>query len=260
MRLRGLCRSRDASRAEVTCRIMAAPRRLFPLRLLLLLPLLGFCRAAAAEDGKDARLPAVCGGGCCPGLVRNGSAVAAQCASRPGARLRGRCCCSGGEAAAAVLGLDLGNCSLQHLCSSFQEASTALLIDLTDNPLEPLPEDAFRSFTHLQTLALPLTLDCPGGNEGWDNVTVQGSSRICHGQRNPCNGSGGLGHLCPKDSSCTPNGPGLPQCLCASPHYGYKCLRQGTFPYLLFFGTLGAVTIALSLLLWVTQRRKAKIS
>uniref|UniRef100_A0A670HZ39 All-trans retinoic acid induced differentiation factor n=1 Tax=Podarcis muralis TaxID=64176 RepID=A0A670HZ39_PODMU len=156
--------------------------------------------------------------------------------------------------------LDLGNCSLQHLCSSFQEASTALLIDLTDNPLEPLPEDAFRSFTHLQTLALPLTLECPGGNEGWDNVTVQGSSRICHGQRNPCNGSGGLGHLCPKDSSCAPNGPGLPQCLCTSPHYGYKCLRQGTFPYLLFFGALGAVTIALSLLLWVTQRRKAKVS
>ncbi|CAI5771614.1 All-trans retinoic acid induced differentiation factor [Podarcis lilfordi] len=242
---------------------MAAPRRLFRMRRrLLLLPLLGFCLAAAA-GGNSGELPAVCGGGCCPGRVRNGSAVAAQCASRPGARLRGRCCCSGGQAAAAaavVLGLDLGNCSLQQLCSSFQEASMALLIDLTDNPLEPLPEDAFRGFTQLQTLALPLTLDCPGGNEGWDNVTVQGSSRICHGQRNPCNGSGGLGHLCPKDSLCSHDGPGLPQCLCTSPHYGYKCLRQGTFPYLLFFGALGAVTIALSLLLWVTQRRKAKVS
>ncbi|XP_062981229.1 all-trans retinoic acid-induced differentiation factor [Elgaria multicarinata webbii] len=234
---------------------MAAPS---PPGVPRLLPLLLLGLAAAAAAGA---LDPVCGGGCCAGPVRNGSAVAALCGSRAGAVLRGRCCLEGQPEQEAVVGLDLGNCSLHRLCSSFQEASTAFVIDLTGNPLERLPEDAFRGFTLLQTLALPQTLDCPGGSEGWDNVTLQGSSsRICQGQRNPCNGSGGLGRLCPEDSVCVPDGPGLPQCLCIGPFHGYKCLRQGTFPSLLFFGTLGAVTTTLSILLWATQRRKAKRS
>lgn len=33
---------------------------------------------------------------------------------------------------------------------------------------------------------------------------------------------------------------------------------QGTFPMLLFGGILGTTTVSLSLLLWGTQRRKAK--
>lgn len=33
---------------------------------------------------------------------------------------------------------------------------------------------------------------------------------------------------------------------------------QGTFPMLLFGGILGTATVSLSLLLWGTQRRKAK--
>lgn len=100
---------------------------------------------------------------------------------------------------------------------------------------------------------------------------------------------------CPENTACAPDGPGLVQCLCNSPFHGYKCLRevsacqtgpptpsaphptvggvggssggtalltsassQGTFPVLLFCGILGAVTLSLSLLLWGTQRRKAK--
>lgn len=102
--------------------------------------------------------------------------------------------------------------------------------------------------------------------------------------------------LCPENAACAPDGPGLVQCLCDSPFHGYKCLRevsayrtgpplptpppararaawagggvgaapltaassQGTFPVLLFCGILGAITLSLSLLLWGTQRRKAK--
>nr|XP_034966174.1 all-trans retinoic acid-induced differentiation factor [Zootoca vivipara] len=159
----------------------------------------------------------------------------------------------------AILRLDLGNCSLQQLCSSFQEASTALVIDLTDNPLEPLPEDAFRGFTQLQTLVLPPTLDCPGGNEGWENVTLRGRSRVCHGQRNPCNSSGGLGHLCPKDSSCAPTGPACPSAS-ASAHTTATsaCARAPSLPAVLW--DLGSRHHCPSLLLWVTQRQKAKVS
>uniref|UniRef100_A0ABM5F861 All-trans retinoic acid-induced differentiation factor isoform X2 n=1 Tax=Pogona vitticeps TaxID=103695 RepID=A0ABM5F861_9SAUR len=225
--------------------------------------LLGFLVAAAAAEPGAAPPPGqVCGEGCCAGPAPEGSAVAAFCGNRTGAELRGRCCVDGAteQEAVVVVGLDLGNCSLTTLCSGFQEARTAVIIDLTGNPLRDLPEDAFRGFTQLQTLALPQHLDCPGGSKGWENMRVQGSSRSCQGQRNPCNGSAGLVWLCPEASLCTPDGPGLFQCLCMSPYHGYKCLRQGSFPYLLFLGTLGAATAILSILLWVTQRRKAKTS
>ncbi|XP_053107009.1 all-trans retinoic acid-induced differentiation factor [Hemicordylus capensis] len=209
----------------------------------------------------------VCGGACCAGGVRASSAVAALCGSRGGARLQGRCCLDGAlereEAAAAVVvvGLDLWNCSLRELCPGFREARTAVLIDLTDNPLAHLPEDTFRGFTQLQTLLLPPELGCPGGGAAWDADTIRGSSRTCQGQQSPCNGSEGPAELCPEASLCAPDGPGLPQqCLCANPFHGYKCLRQGSFPYLLFYGSLGGATAALSTLLWATQRRKAKSS
>ncbi|KAJ7341426.1 hypothetical protein JRQ81_005507 [Phrynocephalus forsythii] len=245
---------------------LPGPPALPPMLMLLVGALLLAARGggdAAAEQalpGATAPSPPppgqVCGEGCCVRPAPEGSAVAAFCRNRTGATLRGRCCLE----RETVLGLDLGNCSLTTLCSSFHEASTAVIIDLTSNPLLHLPGEAFRGFTQLQTLALPQHLDCPGGNEGWESVSIRGSSRSCQGPRNPCNGSAGLVWLCPEASRCTPDGPGLSQCLCMSPFHGYKCLRQGSFPYLLFFGTLGAITAALSIVLWATQRRKAKTS
>ncbi|NXC23092.1 ARAID factor, partial [Corythaeola cristata] len=130
--------------------------------------------------------------------------------------------------------------------------------DLTENPLTTLPNGSFLGFTHLQRLAVPLALECPGGSSAWEEVTTHESSRLCQGQKNPCNGSGELAWPCPENAACAPDGPGLVQCLCDGPFHGYKCLREGTFPVLLFCGILGAVTLGLSLLLWGTQRRKAK--
>ncbi|NXV56805.1 ARAID factor, partial [Molothrus ater] len=130
--------------------------------------------------------------------------------------------------------------------------------------------------------AVPLALECPGGSDAWQDVTVDRSSRLCQGQRNPCNSSQQLAWPCPENSVCAPDGPGLVQCLCEGPFHGYRCLRevgavglplplqqqglpwcsllswQGTFPMLLFGGILGTATVSLSLLLWGTQRRKAK--
>ncbi|XP_064304522.1 all-trans retinoic acid-induced differentiation factor isoform X2 [Phalacrocorax carbo] len=194
------------------------------LLLLLLLPLLPLSRAATGE--------AVCGS--CPGPPRSGSIVARFCASRPGTESEGRCCRERGAHPERLLG------------------------DLTENPLTTLPNGSFLGFTHLQCLALPLPLECPGGSSAWEEVTTNGSSRLCQGQRNPCNGSGELAWPCPENAACAPDGPGLVQCLCDSPFHGYKCLREGTFPVLLFCGILGATTMALALLLWGTQRRKAK--
>ncbi|NWT26593.1 ARAID factor, partial [Cardinalis cardinalis] len=106
--------------------------------------------------------------------------------------------------------------------------------------------------------AVPAALECPGGSDAWQDVTVDRSSRLCQGQRNPCNSSEQLAWPCPENSECAPDGPGLVQCRCEGPFHGYRCLREGTFPMLLFGGILGAATVSLSLLLWGSQRRKAK--
>uniref|UniRef100_A0A8C8SPC2 EGF-like domain-containing protein n=1 Tax=Pelusios castaneus TaxID=367368 RepID=A0A8C8SPC2_9SAUR len=219
--------------------------RLWALLLLL---------AAWGERGGATRPSSVCG--CCPGPVRTSSRVAEYCASRPALQLWGRCCLSG----AAIQGLDLGNCSLPLLCPGFQDARTAVVIDLTENPLQNIPNTSFRGFTRLQSVSLPFALECPGGDLAWDHITTHGDNRTCWGQRNPCNGSAELAWLCPENSLCTPDGPGLFQCLCSRNYHGYKCLRKGTFPMLLFYGILGAVTATLSLLAWASQRRKAKAS
>uniref|UniRef100_A0A669PM34 All-trans retinoic acid induced differentiation factor n=1 Tax=Phasianus colchicus TaxID=9054 RepID=A0A669PM34_PHACC len=153
--------------------------------------------------------------------------------------------------------LDLSNCSLRTLPSAFSEAAAAVVLDLTENPLPALPAGSFLGFTQLQQLAVPPAVPCPGGSGAWEDVTTYGSSRLCRGQRNPCNGSEELAPLCPENAACAPDGPGLSQCLCASPFHGYKCLRQGAFPVPLFCSVLGTVTAALSLALWGTQRRHA---
>ncbi|NWU99528.1 ARAID factor, partial [Upupa epops] len=154
--------------------------------------------------------------------------------------------------------LDLSNCSLRSLPPGLSEATDAIVLDLTENPLVLLPNSSFPGFTQLQLLAVPLALECPGGSSAWENVTTLGNSRLCQHQRNLCNSSGELVQLCPENAACAPDGPGLIQCLCNSPFHGYKCLREGTFPVQQFCVILASVTLGLSLLLWGTQRRKAK--
>ncbi|XP_061559788.1 all-trans retinoic acid-induced differentiation factor [Phycodurus eques] len=193
----------------------------------------------------------------CSGAVLNGSAVGEFCSSFAG-RVAGRCCL-GNETSGRerIIGLDLSNCSLTHV-DNLQEASAAFIIDLSINSIFNMSDTAFQGFSKLSHLILPADMACPGGNSSWEKVELKEGKRLCKGQRNTCNQPGKTPANCPEYAQCGPYGPGFFECSCADNYHGYKCLREGQFPALQVLGPLGASTFVLSLLLWLTQRRKAK--
>ncbi|XP_053565415.1 all-trans retinoic acid-induced differentiation factor [Bombina bombina] len=194
----------------------------------------------------------------CPGAIRSSSEVSHLCQSTHGAKVQGRCCVSREADSDAIIGLDLWNCSLEHLDPALHLTNATVVIDISQNPLHDLPCELFRGLTGLQYIALPITMNCPGGDDLWGQVDRNGSERICQYQRSQCNSTEELSLLCPENSVCAPDGPGYTQCVCVPGFHGYKCLREGTFPMLMFFGILASVTVTLSVLLWCTQRRKVK--
>lgn len=222
-----------------------SPWSLVPWAAALLLAL-GVERALA--------LPEICIQ--CPESVQNLSNVAHYCKQTPELTLQARCCLN---QKGIILGLDLQNCSLKDLGPNFSQAYTAVIIDLRENPLKDDLADSFHGFTQLQTLVLPQDVKCPGGIKAWGTVTIYNDNRTCQEQKNLCNSTGDP-EMCPENGSCAPDGPGLSQCVCADGFHGYKCMRQGSFPLLMFFGTLGSTTLSISILLWGTQRRIVKTS
>ncbi|XP_058235464.1 all-trans retinoic acid-induced differentiation factor [Hemibagrus wyckioides] len=209
-----------------------------------------FILSSVSVDGQptDAQLCHMC-----EGAVQNHSAVWRFCLSE--GRIEGRCCFQDEEE--NILGLDLSNCSLSHV-EDLQEASAAVIVDLSSNPVSNMSDFIFQGFNHLSYLILPIKLDCPGGNTSWDRVDINHDTRFCEGQRNACNLTGQISLDCPENSVCMPYGPGFFQCSCAQNFHGYKCLREGNFPMLEVMATLGGSTVVVSLLLWITQRRKIK--
>ncbi|KAM3860944.1 all-trans retinoic acid-induced differentiation factor [Diretmus argenteus] len=194
----------------------------------------------------------------CSGPVQNGTAVGRFCTSSAG-RTEGRCCLRNDNTSSPeyIIGLDLSNCSLTHV-ENLQEASTASMIDLSLNPIVNMSDSVFEGFIELNDMILPANVDCPGGNTSWEKVDVKEGNRLCRGQRNVCNQTGQMSFNCPENSLCAPYGPGFFECSCADNYHGYKCLREGEFPIIQVFGPLGASMVLVSILLWVTQRRKAK--
>ncbi|XP_068433296.1 all-trans retinoic acid-induced differentiation factor [Clinocottus analis] len=194
----------------------------------------------------------------CSGVVLNGTTVGQFCFSSAG-RIDGRCCLKHNNIGDTehIIGLDLSNCSLTHV-DVLHGASTAIMIDLSLNPIVNVSDTAFQGFTELNRMFLPPDIDCPGGNTSWEKVEVKEGNRICEGQKDMCNQTGQLSIYCPENSLCAAYGPSFYACSCADNFHGYKCLRQGDFPFLLVFGSLCAFTVGISSLLWLTQRRKAK--
>ncbi|XP_054474678.1 all-trans retinoic acid-induced differentiation factor isoform X2 [Anoplopoma fimbria] len=194
----------------------------------------------------------------CSGAVLNGTAVGRFCSSSAG-RIDGRCCLKNDNTSdpERIIGLDLSNCSLTHV-EDLHGASTALMIDLSLNPIVNISDTAFQGFIELNYMILPQDIVCPGGNASWEKVEFKEGNRLCEGQRDMCNQTGQLSINCPENSICAPYGPSFFECSCEHNFHGYKCLREGEFPVLLVFGPLGVFMVVISFLLWVTQRRKVK--
>ncbi|XP_043838870.1 all-trans retinoic acid-induced differentiation factor isoform X2 [Dromiciops gliroides] len=126
-------------------------------------------------------LPEVCT--YCLGLVHDTSEVGHYC-EKEELKLEARCCLT---KEGTIVGLDLQNCSLKELDPPFAEAYSVIVLDLQANPLLNISTTVFRNFTKLQTLVLPLKVDCPGGYYAWDNMTCGTDSCTCQGQRSQCN-------------------------------------------------------------------------
>ncbi|TNN82604.1 All-trans retinoic acid-induced differentiation factor [Liparis tanakae] len=170
----------------------------------------------------------------CSGSVLNGTAVGRFCSSSAG-RIEGRCC-------------------LKH----DNRLSTEHIIgDLSINPIVNISDTAFQGFLELDQMILPQDIACPGGNDYWEKVQVEGGNRICEGPKDMCNQTSQLSINCPENSLCAPYGPSFFECSCVDNFRGYKCLREGDFPVLLVLGSLCVATAGLSFLLWLTQRRHA---
>ncbi|XP_053425003.1 all-trans retinoic acid-induced differentiation factor-like [Nycticebus coucang] len=228
-----------------------APR--WPGKLKSLISWVGALLLALGVE-RALALPEICTQ--CPGTVQNLSKVALNCMQTPELMLHARCCLN---QKGTILGLDLQNCSLKDPGPNFPQAPTAVIIDLQANPLKGDLNNTFHGFTQLQTLVLPQDANCPGGINAWNTIISYIDNKICQGQKNFSNSTADP-EMCPENGSCAPNGPGLLQYVCADGFHGYKCVRQGSFPLLMFSGILGSTTLCISILLWVTQRRKAKTS
>ncbi|XP_075872002.1 all-trans retinoic acid-induced differentiation factor [Nelusetta ayraudi] len=195
----------------------------------------------------------------CKGTVLNGTEVSRFCSLAAG-RIEGRCCVRNDNASdpeRVIVGLDLSNCLLSHV-GDLQGASTAVIVDLSLNPIANISNTTFQGFVDLNSTILPADLPCPGGNASWERVEVRDGNRLCEGQKDLCNQTRHMSIDCPANSLCAPYGPGFFECSCAGNHHGYKCLREGEFPALQVIAPLGASTVVISFLLWFTQRRHVK--
>ncbi|CAL8394117.1 all-trans retinoic acid-induced differentiation factor [Gadus morhua] len=194
----------------------------------------------------------------CNGTLLNDTVVGRFCSSSDG-RVEGRCCFQNLNSSTTVhvIGLDLSNCSLDQI-DDLQDASTAVVIDLSGNPIVNISDFVFQGCSALNEILLPTNLLCPGGNASWESIAVSEGSVICRGQKSMCNETRHMTLFCPENSCCAPNGPGFFSCRCIDGYHGYKCRREGEFPFIQVFAPIGVGMVMLSILLWVVQRRKVK--
>ncbi|XP_066274694.1 all-trans retinoic acid-induced differentiation factor-like [Branchiostoma lanceolatum] len=198
---------------------------------------------------------------CLSPLVDDG-VVYSMCQDRHGLQVWGRCCVNVTDTTHNVtIGLDLSGCNIKD--EFFKESPLLTLtrlqtLVLDNNPITVLSSEDVAGLTELNYISVPThsNCSCPGGEEAWSQHVRTVNTTVCVEQTSTCTIYDGP---CPAASShCVEDGPGLFLCLCNEGYYGYKCLRQGTFPMSAFLAGLGSSTVVAAVVLWVLQRRHVK--
>ena len=196
----------------------------------------------------------------CAGGTATSVLVLDYCLSRNGS-IEHRCCFSSNST--NIVAIDLTDLNLARVpdFTPFVNLQTLTLIDLRSNPqLKASANLDFVALRSLDDLLLPDNFDCPGGQRTWQvmqNISNPAGNRCLH-QKDVCSNRT---DICPGSNSlCMPNGPTHVLCLCRSGYYGYKCLRDGTFPSAIFVASTLVITLAGILFFYWTQRRHVKRS
>ncbi|CAH1783691.1 unnamed protein product [Owenia fusiformis] len=192
---------------------------------------------------------------CSPSNITAASDIYQYCVDR-NLTFSGRCCLNGTQ----IDGIDLSSCKITFdiLTKYADELENVQIISLA-GVTEPNCSDHsiwkyFQGQTSLNTLILSKMCTCPGGMSSWESITLGDTSLTCDTQRDRCN----LDDIkCPlQNTQCQMNGPGADLlCQCSDGYFGYKCLRKGNFPIILF-GIVTAITTGMaSMLLWGANRK-----
>ncbi|CAF1005890.1 unnamed protein product [Adineta ricciae] len=170
-----------------------------------------------------------------------------------------RCCYSSNST--DLIAIDLTHLDLTQIpnVNQYSNLTNVTVIDLRDNfRLKPSNNEDFLSMKSLNTLYLPESYPCPGDKYIWQiiNHTSDPAGFLCENPKDICNIST---DLCSElNSMCNSNGPNHFLCLCKPNYYGYKCLRHGQFPFGTFFGTAISITVIVSGIFYLVQRRDVK--
>lgn len=176
---------------------------------------------------------------------------------KQGGTLKYRCCVLNTDN--IIVAVDFSNLNLTTVpdLSVFVNFNVSL-IDLRMNPHLEYTSRDFISMKTLDSLYLPETYYCPGGDEVWEIVTKTNDTagNLCQHQKDFC---ANRTDLCTqKQSSCQVNGPFHFLCGCETGYHGYKCLRKDSFPQAAFLAPTLSITVLVSAILYWTQRRHVK--
>lgn len=188
----------------------------------------------------------------CSGIYPSEGFVETFCKKNEG-KMDERCCISNNT----IIGLDFRSCDIERLNITSYTFTDVSMMDLRNNTLENITTDDLKGLTDLNVLYLPHGVSCPGGNNSWNDISLDENMTTCMSQINPCQS---LNISCTENGECLHTGPGSAKCVCLPGHHGYKCLNEGEFPTTVFSISLFVCTTLLCAALWFAVGRDASKS
>lgn len=187
----------------------------------------------------------------CSNITSHGTLIGQHCNKTKDAFVVKRCCM---QNKSIVIGLDWSGCNITVLNSyQFKSVDSLQWLDLSGNDIKDFSTSRrdrwFGALTKLELLLLPNGVYCD--KKAWNSNKTFDTQQLCFDplictvldehSHNRSNNT-----ICPPNSHCISDGPGLHQCTCNSGRHGYKCIQHtGSFPYALFFSASVGTTLAI---------------